>query len=89
MAKKKKSQSQVGDLTKPEFVAYLLSFYSKQSGSLDYFTQWGYKPMTKTEATLAYEHVFKLPSWGGGDSVDRERARDFVLRMRGIEPPID
>ena len=74
-----------------EFVNYVNEFYNPETGifpikgatvaaivkAINTYIQ----GVFETEAI--YVKGFTGPTWGGGDSVDRERVRDIILEMTG------
>jgi len=73
-----------------EFVDYVFSFY----GAEDALYQMN---VTKDDITLATEDYLQLISdldsdiftWGDGDSLDRERVRDMLVRNYGYSKDFD
>ena len=68
-----------------EFVEYVWSFYSPKSDlypikgltRLDIFDAFNVYVERIEKGDLEYVHY----SWGGGDSLDRERVRDIILEQ--------
>ena len=77
------------------FVDYCLSFYGDVPGSLGYFQDWGYNPMTRTEIEKVIPLVAamypdeKCGNSLTGDSFTRELVRDFVIHGRGIDTDVE
>ena len=65
-----------------DFVAYVDSFYNEKNGI------YPIKGLTNDmifTATLKYvSSQTKDYTWGGGDSLDRERVRDIILADKGL-----
>ena len=65
-----------------DFLAYVDSFYNEKSGL------YPIKGLTNDmifTATLKYvSSQTKNYTWGGGDSLDRERVRDIILADNGL-----
>lgn len=62
-----------------EFVEYVDSFYNPVTGI---YPIGGATVATITKAIETYlNSLSDQQSWGGGDSVDRERVRDIVLEL--------
>ena len=74
-----------------DFVDYVDSFYGTNDPLYPLFLNG--KALTKEHirhATIVYldrcnNDDFELCTWGDGDSLDRERVRDFVLQRRATE----
>ena len=69
-----------------EFVAYVDDFYNEKSGI------YPIKGMTNSMVIKAVQKYIKqlgdrtdTASWGGGDSLDRERVRDIILADNDVE----
>ena len=66
-----------------DFVAYVDSFYNEKSGV------YPIKGMTNTMVLNAVQkYIASLNeevTWGGGDSLDRERVRDIILEDNNLE----
>ena len=73
-------------MNKQDFITYVMSFYNDKDGI------YPIKNLTRKEVIKATNIYFsKLDSlncytWGGGDSVDRERVRDIININRGDQP---
>ena len=69
-----------------EFLDYCMSFYNPYNGL------YPIDGLTREElalATLNYLDVCEsagdnYPNWGGGDTLDRERVREFVISRRSV-----
>ena len=68
-----------------DFIAYVDSFYNEKSGI------YPIKGMTNQMViTAVQKYITQLgertdaASWGGGDSLDRERVRDIILVDNGL-----
>ena len=70
-----------------EFLDYCESFYSPEHPDCLYPIQ----GLTRQELALATLNVLDLceegthVTWGGGDSLDRERVRDQVIELRAVD----
>ena len=65
-----------------DFLAYVDSFYNPKSGI---YPIKGLKNDMIFTATLKYvSSQTKDYTWGGGDSLDRERVRDIILADNGL-----
>ena len=66
-----------------DFVAYVDSFYNEKSGV------YPIKGMTNTMVLNAVQKYINSlndeVTWGGGDSLDRERVRDIILEDNNLE----
>ena len=66
-----------------DFVAYVDSFYNAKSGV------YPIKGMTNTMVLNAVQKYINSlndeVTWGGGDSLDRERVRDIILEDNNLE----
>ena len=70
-----------------DFIAYVDSFYNEKSGI------YPIKGMTNSMVIKAVQkYITQLgdttvvgPTWGGGDSLDRERVRDIILADNDVE----
>ena len=66
-----------------EFIVYVDKFYNEKTGI------YPIKDMTNTmvlDATQKYINSLNDDiTWGGGDSLDRERVRDIILADNGLE----
>jgi len=72
------------DIEKSNFISYVDSFYNVKSGL------YPIKGLTlKMIVAAVYEYYHecddKWSTWGGGDSLDRERVRDIILEDNNLE----
>ena len=71
------------DIEKSNFISYVDSFYNAKSGiypikgmTLKIIINAVNKYMNSCDETI---------TWGGGDSLDRERVRDIILEVNNLE----
>ena len=69
-----------------DFIAYVDSFYNEKDGI------YPIKGMTNSMVIKAVQKYIQqlgdrtdAASWGGGDSLDRERVRDIILADKDVE----
>ena len=71
------------DIEKSNFISYVDSFYNAKSGI------YPIKGMTLKMIINAVNKYMnscdKNITWGGGDSLDRERVRDIILEVNNLE----
>ena len=69
-----------------EFVDYVFDFY----GAEDAIYPMGATKRQITDATLDYLDQCRdnADLWGYGDSLDRERVRDFIINTRATKPQL-
>ena len=71
-----------------EFLDYVMSFY----GDAD--ALYPIDRLTREEVALAVLNYLDLceegthVTWGGGDSLDRERVREFIISRRSVKPQL-
>jgi hypothetical protein len=66
-----------------EFVAYVDDFYNEKSGI---YPITGMTDKMILDATQKYiASLNDQVTWGGGDSLDRERVRDIILEENNLE----
>lgn len=88
----------ISDKKKKEFIEYVTSFYGKRGIYADFFKNDSVVQGKPDGASVAeiqkavdeYLEQSKKDAkiWGGGDSIDRERVRDIMLKKRGL-PSVD
>ena len=91
----KSAGGQVSDQRKKAFIDYVTSFYGKNGIYADYFKNDqvvanvpdGASNDEILKAVNQYIYTAGEKTWGGGDSIDRERVRDIMLEARGL--PVD
>ena len=71
------------DIEKSNFISYVDSFYNVKSGI------YPIKGLTLKMIIIAVNKYMKscdeTITWGGGDSLDRERVRDIILEVNNLE----
>ena len=71
------------DIEKSNFISYVDSFYNVNSGL------WPIKGLTLKMIINAVDKYMdscdENITWGGGDSLDRERVRDIILEDNNLE----
>ena len=71
------------DIEKSNFISYVDSFYNAKSGI------YPIKGMTLKMIIIAVNKYMNSCdeniTWGGGDSLDRERVRDIILEVNNLE----
>ena len=73
------------DIEKSNFISYVDSFYNAKSGL------YPIKGLTlKMIIAAVYKYYHDVcdgnwTTWGGGDSLDRERVRDIILQYNNLE----
>ena len=68
-----------------DFVEYVHTFYNPETGvyPIKGATVEAITKAIKTYIKNVWEPVGGLDTWGGGDSVDRERVRDIIIQNGG------
>ena len=71
------------DIEKSNFISYVDSFYNAKSGI------YPIKGLTLKMIIIAVNKYMnscdETITWGGGDSLDRERVRDIILEVNNLE----
>ena len=71
------------DIEKSNFISYVDDFYNAKSGI------YPIKGMTLKMIIIAVNKYMKSCdeniTWGGGESLDRERVRDIILEVNNLE----
>ena len=71
------------DIEKSNFISYVVSFYNVKSGI------YPIKGLTLKMIIIAVNKYMNSCdeniTWGGGDSLDRERVRDIILEDNNLE----
>ena len=73
------------DIEKSNFISYVDSFYNVKSGI------YPIKGLTLKMISAAVDKYYQdrwdgnWTTWGGGDSLDRERVRDIILEDNNLE----
>jgi hypothetical protein len=70
--------------TDSEFVKYVLAFYGIKGDSVDKVKLFG-TGVDASEVKKAEQELKTKDSWGDGDSVDREKARDLIAKDRIVK----
>ena len=77
------------ETTLESFTDYVKSFYGSGSNSLNYLDEYGGCTDQEIDRAIS-EYMFTLLNepqnnytWGSGDSVDRERVRDIIIKNKG------
>lgn len=89
-AKSLEEGGKISDKEKNEFIEYVIGFYGEGEIYSKWFPNMGRKAgASKEEVENAINKYVNSDftdnySWGGGDSLDRERVRDIMFKERGI-----
>ena len=69
-----------------EFLDYCMSFYNPYNGlyPIDGLTREELALATLNYLDLCESAGDNYPNWGGGDTLDRERVREFVISRRSV-----
>ncbi len=70
-------------LTFEQFVDYVESFYGEVPDAI--YPIGATREMISNAVEIYFDAMFDSVTWGGGDSLDRERVRDIMIEKYNLE----